>query len=590
MLINTENYFEYVSKLGVGYLSAPVKKMHDIITRVTDYGKDWSKYTQFKSAWDKQFEIIELLWNEKDKRGTSKWDHVSKKVEKHEPEKKEPVKRAYKARATVTEEDAHQAAIKLIEGYVKRGDSFESIKSGQMGSHNGEFSAMIKGQKIFVDRIKDTKVNFSFTLKRIFDEIKAEMGKGREKNKPGRRGKHKPTPFKKPNVKGKNVELVSPEVIFIKRFALLHGKQKNKQQVLNFIKAIQKAIVERRIRKNSKYAKVIGYIQAQLVNSYNSMEESISFKFSEKDYIKYLKMAGAEHLMPSVRFIKSYINMLGQSITKQKAANLLEKITGAIEKKQIGQTDKYMKHLRVVIGSIERFLKTGDSPSLTEAQLSGLEGVLEACGCSLRGYEESYGSSLEGIEENPASPRNMILNSKDVINLKQDKLDFQGKWRDFIGNPSKGFTMMIYGKPKYGKSYLAVDFAGYLARNHGRVLYVAREEGFDDTLQDKLREKDVAHDDLDVADHLPKDLSGYEFVFLDSINRLDLSPEDIERLEKKYPAISFIYVFQTNKGGDFKGSMEFKHNVDSVVEVPEKGLAIQYGRYNQGGEMRIFEG
>lgn len=30
-------------------------------------------------------------------------------------------------------------------------------------------------------------------------------------------------------------------------------------------------------------------------------------------------------------------------------------------------------------------------------------------------------------------------------------------------------------------------------------------------------------------------------------------------------------------------AMEHKHNVDVVIEVPERGVATQYGRYNQGG-------
>jgi hypothetical protein len=32
----------------------------------------------------------------------------------------------------------------------------------------------------------------------------------------------------------------------------------------------------------------------------------------------------------------------------------------------------------------------------------------------------------------------------------------------------------------------------------------------------------------------------------------------------------------------------FQHDVNSVVELPEKGKAVQYGRFNQGGEMPIF--
>lgn len=140
-----------------------------------------------------------------------------------------------------------------------------------------------------------------------------------------------------------------------------------------------------------------------------------------------------------------------------------------------------------------------------------------------------------------------------------------------------------------GKSYLCVDFAGYLARNHGRVLYVAKEEKLDKTLQDKLREKDVAHENLTVADGLPADLSPYDFIFLDSVNKLGLTPRDLELLKAKNKGKSFIYVFQATKAGKFKGNNEFQHDVDVVIEVPEQGKAVQFGRFNQGGELSIFK-
>jgi len=147
---------------------------------------------------------------------------------------------------------------------------------------------------------------------------------------------------------------------------------------------------------------------------------------------------------------------------------------------------------------------------------------------------------------------------------------------------------MIFGKPKMGKSYLCVDFAGYLARHHGNTLYVAREEKLDATLQKKLNDKAVKHPCLDVSDHLPGDLSRYQFIFLDSVNKLGLSPQDLEQLKQENPGKSFIDVHQTTKDGKFRGTNEYQHDVDVVIEVPEKGKAVQFGRFNQGGEIEIF--
>lgn len=400
--------------------------------------------------------------------------------------------------------------------------------------------------------------------------------------------------FVKPKVKGRGVELISPEVAFIKRFALLNNKTKTIDQVSGFIRSLQKAIVEKRIRKTSKYAKVVEEVQKKLLAKHKTGAENISFKFSNEDLSRYYKIAGAEIVMPSVRFIKAFIVMKGKPMSKEKAKGLYNRIVDALEKKKLLESDKYFKHIKIILNSLSQFVKQNIAKpriEVTEVQLNGLNGVLKECGCyatQLSGLDEDEEVGTKKTEVSNNHPRNTILSSQQVLNLKSDKLNFSGKWLNFIGNPSRGFTAMIYGKPKFGKSYLAMDFAGYLARNHGKVLYVAYEEGFDDTLKQKLQDKNVAHPNLFVSDYLPSNLSAYDFVFIDSVNKAALSPEDLDVIERRNPKIGFVYIFQTTKDGNFKGGMEYKHNVDVVIEVPERGIATQYGRYNQGGEMRIF--
>jgi hypothetical protein len=108
------------------------------------------------------------------------------------------------------------------------------------------------------------------------------------------------------------------------------------------------------------------------------------------------------------------------------------------------------------------------------------------------------------------------------------------------------------------------------------------------TLQMKLQEKDVAHPNLTVAAILPPDLTSYDFIFLDSVSRLGLKPEDLRKLRAADPAKSFIFIFQTTKQGKFRGENSFQHDVDVVIEVPERGKAVQMGRFNQGCEIEIF--
>jgi hypothetical protein len=380
--------------------------------------------------------------------------------------------------------------------------------------------------------------------------------------------------------RAEKVELISDEIKMIKRFALMHDKVKTHNQIRLFLNALQRAITEKRIRKTSAYAKEILEIQEALISLLGKYkgDEGIRVEISDKKRADYLVIVGKQTELISVKFIKSYINLQGKLIPNVKAKNLHNRIAKAINDGKVTKSDRYWTEIDTILSSLKSFVKKNvDEGQLivSSHELNGLQGIVDGCPCE----------ELSGIS---SVPRNTIMSSTDIINLDFQKLGFSGKWLELIGDPSSGFTAMIFGKPKMGKSYLAVDFAGYLARNHGTVLYVAREEGIDDTLQQKLKDKNVAHPDLYVSDYLPSDLSKFDFVFLDSVNKLGLSPDDLEEIKHTYPETSFIYIFQTTKQGNFRGGNEFQHDVDVVIEVPEKGKAVQFGRFNQGGSINIF--
>jgi hypothetical protein len=370
------------------------------------------------------------------------------------------------------------------------------------------------------------------------------------------------------------VERVPEELRFIKRFVNLDGKTKTKEEILRFINSLQKAIVEKRIRKTSPYADQIKYVQNKLIGVYNTMKVKIKLELKPETHEEFKKLTAGEKVMASIGFIKRYISMNGKIGMKEKAKQMLQQINRAMDKGKIADNDPYITEIHELKKNLKAFTtdKTIKTLEIEQATLNGLEGIL-GCACQ----------NLNGFNGKPA-----IMNSIDFANMEFDTLGFTGKWFDLIGDPSSNFTAMVFGKPKMGKSYLCIDFAGYLARNHGKVLYVAKEEGLDYTLQQKLNDKDVAHPNLFVASVLPKDLSPYDFIFLDSVTKLGYTPEDLTKLKHQYPSKSFVFIFQSTKDGKFRGENTFQHDVDVVIEVPEKGKAIQMGRFNQGGEIEIF--
>ena len=261
---------------------------------------------------------------------------------------------------------------------------------------------------------------------------------------------------------------------------------------------------------------------------------------------------------------------------KEKAVQLLAQMERAVNiKKTIGKKDPYADVLKKAWDNLTFYTKNKEEKALQieQRELNGLQGLL---------------GGLNGFEDDKQKMKSSVMSSMDFANKHFDTIGLKGKWLNLIGDPSSNFTAMVFGKPKMGKSYLCIDFAGYLARYHGKVLYVAKEEGLDMTLQMKLNEKHVQHPDLYVASVLPENLSPYDFIFLDSVNKLGLKPEDLNRLKALNPAKSFVFIFQSTKQGTFRGENSFQHDVDVVIEVPERGKAVQMGRFNQGGEMEIF--
>ncbi|MGQ0829333.1 MAG: hypothetical protein ACT4ON_13175 [Bacteroidota bacterium] len=295
-----------------------------------------------------------------------------------------------------------------------------------------------------------------------------------------------------------------------------------------------------------------------------------------------------------IHFIQRFLDFHDKILYKKTFEIFIDELQKAIQEKKIGKKSPVAKDIIAIQqAAINAFntMKNAKYFFLRPTTIKHLKSIIERFENAYDDLDETYIKtkkkpiSLEGIP----SQDGKIMSSVDFANLQFNTLGLKDKWLEFIGDPAPGFTAMVFGMPKMGKSYLCVDFAGYLARNHGKVLYIAKEEKLDKTLQDKLKDKEVAHPDLFVSDSLPNDLSNYEFIFLDSVNKLGLNPKDLEKLKMNNKGKSFIYIFQATKGGKFKGNNEFQHDVDVVIEVPEQGKAVQYGRYNQGGEMNIFE-
>ncbi len=298
-------------------------------------------------------------------------------------------------------------------------------------------------------------------------------------------------------------------------------------------------------------------------------------------------------IMTECMFIDRFLAFHGKVLYKNTFGIYIDDLQKAIETKKIRKTSPVANEIMAIQkAAITQFNKMHIAAYfvLKPATIKRLNQIVARWENASEEYDKEYAKlkkqakPLSGISQKNAA----IISSAQFANLEFATIGLKDKWKDFIGDPSPGFTAMVFGMPKMGKSYLCVDFASYLSKNHGKVLYVSKEEFMSPTLALKIKDKQAATENMDIAGAVPADLSPYAFVFLDSVTSLKLAPDDLKKLEEKYPNISFIYVFQVTKAGSARGTNEYMHNVDVVIEIPEKGKAVQFGRFNQGGKLDIF--
>jgi hypothetical protein len=372
-----------------------------------------------------------------------------------------------------------------------------------------------------------------------------------------------------------DVEYIDTDVQFIKRYATMHGKVKSQAQILTLIHSLQKAILERRIKKDSPYAKEIELMQNQLISCYEKMGDMAEIKIDSKNLKRYLQIAHSQEGMLSVALLKAYVALNGKRDVKDKAERLFNRIKKAVEQGKITKSDKYANKLNEAYGTLKNYID-GESAMLNinKTQLNGLMGIL--------GEDLFQKKSLNGYDDD----NGMIVSSGELLAMNFKTIGLQGKYKELIGDPSVGFTAMVYGLPKSGKSTMCLDFANYLASHHGKVLYCAIEEGFGYTLKEKIERLKAHHSNLYITDRVPENLNDFNFVFIDSVSKAGMDVNDIDALRKMHPDVSFIFIYHTTKEGNFKGVNEHAHEVDVIVQV-DKGKATSTGRFNAGGSMDI---
>jgi archaellum biogenesis ATPase FlaH len=398
----------------------------------------------------------------------------------------------------------------------------------------------------------------------------------------------------------KHVEHIREEVKFIKRYVGLHNKVKSPNAILAFIKALQRSIVQKLIRKTSPLSEEIEMIQSKLVQAYNKMKGDESFAINDKDLNHLVAIAGGEKVYQSITAIKRYIGLQGKDDQK-KINDFIKYLESLVDKKKLTKDDPYADKVNAIYKSLRQ--RSSSKVSISKAELNGLEGIVRACGCKNevgRIYDtgrkklrpcksKTYSDASRGACSHNRGLSG-VLTAEEMATRKLDLLNFFSFWHSLFGNPARNFTMMFHGEPHNGKTIFLLKLAQYLAENFGDVLYVSSEEFASPTMTKKVNEfLNPLPSRLHFAENLQDpDLSDYQFIILDSVNDLGLKINEYKELRKEHPDKAFIFILQHTKAGDFKGGKDWEHIAEIAGEVHKGVVNITKNRYAPKSTLDFF--
>ncbi len=457
----------------------------------------------------------------------------------------------------------------VVEVTPVKGKKYEySIKYPDKNGKDVVTNGVMESILVLSTKEEVDKINHKTTEKAKEEKKEEEKVKKEPKQKKETKQKKDQVPFK-----GETLPTLPEEVKLIKRYIWMQGrkmseiknhKSNNPNTLLN---AVQKAITEKRIRKTSKYADEIMQIQKSLVKMCNGIIDGLygaSDKFESQNYEALKAIVDSYRVGEDTKISNAYIKNQEKVNKKKEAENLLKRMDKAVipddRKDEFAEMKKALK--AYIDGKTEKI-------EATERQLRGLYGILN----------NQQRGKLQGVDDLNADHQG-VVSTTDFVNARFNKMGFTGRWLSLIGDPCENFKMMVYGSAGNGKSTFCLLFAKYLSQNLGKkVLYIASEEKFGYTLQEKIKRLNVANDNFYIADRIPLDLGEYDVVFFDSVNDLGIEPDELNEITE---GIASVAIFQCTKDGDYRGGSEFKHDADVVIKV-ENMVATIDGKNRFGG-------
>ena len=121
----------------------------------------------------------------------------------------------------------------------------------------------------------------------------------------------------------KTRELIPEEIRFLRRYVAMHGKVKTRIAVVRLLSSLQKAMLEKRIRKTSPYAKEIMQMQDQLIKAADRMREAAEMNITKANLAHYQEITSSQRIRDSIALLKRFVTIQGREGVQDKAERLI---------------------------------------------------------------------------------------------------------------------------------------------------------------------------------------------------------------------------------------------------------------------------
>lgn len=171
-------------------------------------------------------------------------------------------------------------------------------------------------------------------------------------------------------------------------------------------------------------------------------------------------------------------------------------------------------------------------------------------------------------------------------------LPFEGEWKELIGTPEISGCWIIWGLSGNGKTRFALQLAKYMA-NFQRVYYNSLEEGVKLSFKKALNDNQMKavgnrfgfhSETLEQMRARLQQKRSPNIIFIDSLQYLNPSKEDVRQLMKDFPSKLFIFISHA-QGLQPKGEVadEVRYHSDVKIRVHQflasPAETTRYGGY-----------